>query len=134
MPRLTGEQRRKLDEHTTEVETIRVAFQDRQWIQQHCRLCNWASNGLSFDAAIAENQRHEATHPTFPESKRLAAIELPTSDLIASLHDHDCVEGDCECKCGCKEECGCKLMFGPLCVNCLLRHGRNSVHGVAATP
>ena len=131
MPRLTGEQRRKLDEHTTEVETIRVAFQDRQWIQQHCRLCNWASNGLSFDAATAENQRHEATHP---ESKRLAAIELPTSDLIASLHDHDCVEGDCECKCGCKEECGCKLMFGPLCASCLLRHGRNSVHGVVVTP
>lgn len=47
-------------------------------------------------------------------------------EVYEAMHGHHvCVGGPCECRCGCTEMLGCKLVFGPLCSVCQVRYGRD---------
>ena len=52
-------------------------------------------------------------------------------DEIAAIHDsHECHRGPCVCRCGCTDDAGCRVVFGPLCSGCIVRVGRGDCeHG-----
>lgn len=130
MPKLTDEQRTRINERLALHKRIRKTFEGRQYASQYCYLCNWASNGLTLDEAIEANDAHVKTHP---EDAEMKVTSIPMNELRDSLHDHDCVYAKCVCKCGCQTNVGCVLVLGPLCSTCLLRAGRgDSEHGEAA--
>jgi hypothetical protein len=118
MPLLDPVQRESVNQRLALHQELAARFQDRQYTSQHCYWCNWASNGLTLDAAVAANREHEATHPENAENE---ASEIPLDELVAALHDHECQFADCVCICGCRESAGCILVFGPLCGVCAIR-------------
>ena len=136
MPKLTDEERAILAESHRLHEATFQGHPGPQYITQHCRVCNWAVNGLDFDEAIAANCSHEyAVHPAlmlWDAYQRTAFLDPPDHTLsIKALHDHDCPEQFCECKCGCKEGPYCGTIGGRLCATCRIREGRgDEEHGV----
>ena len=127
MPKLDAEKRKSINERLALHEELRKSFEGRTYFTQHCHLCNWASNGLTFDEADEENQRHEATHP---ETAQIRVTEIDLWEVLLSLHDHDCQMALCSCKCGCQEGPFCVLVLGPLCSTCSVREMRgDSEHG-----
>lgn len=68
MPKLDEAKRQSINARLTKHKEIEDKFKDKQYYsQQHCRFCNWASNGLTIDEAIKENEKHERTHPEYVE-------------------------------------------------------------------
>ena len=121
MPRLSDEQRARLDRVNEVHQRIRQSFEGRQFTSQHCRFCNWSSNGRTFEEAMDANRQHEATHT---EQVEYDSTHLAVSEIVASLHDHDCQMALCTCKCGCTQGPFCIILFGPLCSVCLVRSNR----------
>ncbi len=121
MAELNSGKRKSISERLTLHEELRGHFKGREYIQQHCHLCGWASNGLCLDEAILANKEHEDTHP---ETAQIAATGIALSELRDSLHDHVCVMAKCACKCGCQDGPFCILIFGTLCAFCTIRKGR----------
>jgi len=132
MPKLSPDTRRDIERRSAIADRIHKSFEERQYTAQHCRFCGWASNGLTLDEAIAENGRHEASHPEQQEYD----ANLPSIDeVVHSLHDHECVYARCACICGCQESAGCILVLGPLCSSCLVRANRGDrEHGESSAP
>ena len=127
MPKLDDEKRAEIERKLATTRRIKESFEGRQLTSQHCRLCNLASNGLTFDEAIAENRIHEQTHPELAE---LEAATISFRDVRDNLHDHECVMTLCSCKCGCTNGPSCVLLLGPLCATCIVRVVRgDSEHG-----
>lgn len=127
MPILSDEERAAIQARQDAAESIRAMFENRPYYSTHCRLCNWASNGLTPDEAWEASLAHEHSHP---EYEAWTTATVPMSDLLKALHDHDCVIADCVCICGCRESAGCILTFGPLCSVCIIRAIRgDSAHG-----
>lgn len=127
MPRLTDKERKSINERMALQVKLLESFKGRQFVSQHCRLCNWASNGRTLEEAIKANKEHEATHP---EIAQFRETELSPSELVASLHDHDCQLEFCACKCGCQSGPFCVLVDGPLCSACQVRESRgDKEHG-----
>ena len=118
MPELDSEKRKSINERLALHEELRGHYKDRQYISQHCHLCNWASNGLSFEEALEANKKHEATHP---ETAQIAMSEIGIDEIRDSLHDHECQMAYCNCKCGCHAGPFCTLVLGPLCSVCSIR-------------
>ena len=101
---------------------IQARYRGHQFTSLQCVLCNWSSNGLTLDEAVEANRAHQESHPDWAEWE---ATDIPMLDLVASLHaDHECVFGQCECRCGCTEASGCKVLMGPLCSVCMVREMR----------
>jgi len=127
MPRLDPETKQSIDNRLEVHERITQSFKGRQYIALHCRFCNWASNGLTLEEAIAKNRKHEAHHPEMAEWK---ANEIGISEIVDSLHDHDCEMALCACRCGCREGPFCHTVQGSLCSSCMIAEGRgHSEHG-----
>jgi len=128
MPFLNDDKRQSINSRITRHNEIMKVFENKQFTSQYCRLCNWASNGLTLDEAIQENGKHEATHP---ELTGLDATLFDFDEIRVSLHDHECKMELCACKCGCKEGPFCTLVFGPLCSVCQVREMRGDCeHGL----
>lgn len=124
---LDKKKRKSIDERLALHKRLRDSFDGKKYSSQHCRLCNWASNGLTFEEAIRLNKEHEATHP---EAAQIEATTIDPFELIASIHDHECKMELCTCKCGCQSGPFCTLVFGPLCSVCQVREMRgDSEHG-----
>ncbi len=129
MPFLTEEERTLVNTSLETSKRIRDSFADRQYASQHCRLCGWASNGLTFDQALEVSRSHEQTHPEYAEWTSSA---IPIGLLQRSMHDHECQTAPCACKCGCIDSAGCivGVFAGPLCAVCSIRTGRGDTdHG-----
>ena len=131
MPKLTDEQRARAAERDA---LHKKAFEDYggpRHVSQHCRVCNWASNGPTLDEADAINREHEHRHPHVKEWDE-KAIAIPITEMSAYFHDHDCVFGICTCACGCQEEAGCLLVSSGMCAVCMVKAGRgDGEHGAA---
>jgi len=130
MPKLTDEERALVAESGR---LYNVAFDSARpkYISLHCRVCNWASNGLSFDEALVTNQRHEyAAHPGLKKWDDFARTHGGVFLDSKALHDHDCPETFCSCKCGCQVGPYCGIVEGALCDTCSIGAGRgDSTHG-----
>jgi hypothetical protein len=127
MPILSDEERAAIQARQDVHDRITAKLREVQYRSYHCRLCNWASNGLTIDEAWEANLAHERSHP---EYNAWTANTVPMSDIPKALHDHDCVIADCVCICGCSKSAGCILIFGPLCSVCVIRANRgDSAHG-----
>ena len=87
MPLLDEDKRQSIDARLSKRQEIEQRFEGRQYISQHCRLCNWASNGLTLDEACEENDKHERSHPEYAEWE---ASQLGFEEIRESLHDHEC--------------------------------------------
>ena len=126
MPKLSDEKRADIERRQAIHQRIMDSFKPN-YMSQQCHFCGWASNGLTIDEAIAENTRHEASHP---EAAEYDAANLSIKEIIACLHDHDCEMIKCQCKCGCTVGPFCAIPFGPLCSYCTTRAGRrDNEHG-----
>lgn len=92
-----------------------------------CYYCGWISQSLDLEEAIRLNTEHEKTHPEYEEPKSLL-------EFVDELHaDHDCNPGQCVCICGCREDAGCSVIFGPLCCTCMIAANRgDDSHGEPA--
>ena len=111
------------------LKAISAGFEDRQYISSHCRLCNWASNGLTWEESYQANERHEEQHEEY-SAWTVASDALPPWDTRASLHDHECALASCNCICGCEDGPFCTILFGRLCAVCMVRDGRgDKEHG-----
>lgn len=129
MPRLSDDQRASVNARLALHERIRESFKGREWRSVHCYLCNWASNGRTFEEAQANDERHKQENHA-AEDAEMKATEIPLPELRDSLHDHECVRERCICICGCREGPFCTLIFGPLCSVCTVRDGRgDKEHG-----
>ena len=129
MPKLDEAVRRKIEERIAMHDAIRQSFKGHQWMSYSCYLCNWASNGRTFDEAYALDKEHiHKEHPV--EDAQMRVHQVPMGEIIASLHDHDCTEVYCSCICGCTEGPFCGLLFGSMCSVCVVRDGRgDKEHG-----
>ena len=128
MPNLNDGKRQSINERLALHKELYGHYKDRQYISQHCHLCNWVSNGLTIEEAIKANKEHEATHP---ETAQLAATQIGVGEIRDSLHDHECQMAKCACKCGCQVGPFCTLVFGPLCSVCSVREMRGDhEHGL----
>lgn len=129
MPKLSDNQRTSIEERLALHKEIEARYEGHQYQNQRCYLCGWASNGLTFDEAIAENRRHiQAVHAA--EDALMKATTIPMQELRDSLHDHDCIERYCACMCGCTDGPFCALVMGALCSTCVVAGGRgHSEHG-----
>jgi hypothetical protein len=128
MPELDEAKRQSINARLAKHKEIEEGFKDKQYTSQNCRFCNWASNGLTLDEAIAKNREHERAHPEYEEFE---ANLLDFQEIRDSLHDHECKMELCSCKCGCKSGPFCTLVFGPLCSYCTIREGRgDDEHGL----
>lgn len=127
--KLSDAERYSINRRLKRHQEIYDVFKGSRYTSQHCRYCNWASNGLNLDRATAEDRAHiQAMHAV--EDAEIQATEILLSELQRSLHDHDCQIADCACKCGCKQSAGCILLFGPLCGVCTIRENRgDNEHG-----
>ena len=130
MPRLTDEERALVAE-SDGLYHLAFDFPRPKYLSLNCRVCNWASNGVSFTEVLATNRLHEyAAHPDLEKLddfiQRYGGIDL---DLKA-LHDHDCPETFCSCKCGCLAGPYCGIVGGELCGLCAFDEDRgDSTHG-----
>ena len=129
MPKLDPDKRASIEGRLAVHQRIMDSFKDKQYLAQHCHFCNWASNGLSLDEAIAENRRHEEMdHAT--EVAEMQATYISMSELGDSFHDHECEMALCQCRCGCQSGPFCHTIMGPLCGNCMIAAGRgHDEHG-----
>jgi len=127
MAKLDSEKRQSINERMALHTSLRKSFEECRYFNQCCNLCNWASNGLTAGEAIAENRKHEATHP---ETAQIKATMLSFQEIRDSLHDHDCKMAICACKCGCQNGPFCTTVAGPLCASCMIAEGRgHDEHG-----
>ena len=125
MPKLDQETRTRHDSQRARRQEIEAA--QPRYVQQQCRLCGWASNGLTLEEASKANRQHESNHPEYEEWVNTA---IPLAELVQAIHDHDCQMADCQCRCGCTEGPFCHLTFGPLCSVCSVREIRGDTqHG-----
>lgn len=134
MPKLSDERRAKVEDSITRRAAILKAVREQAYYTaQHCHFCNWASNGLTREEAVAGNKMHEATHPEYAE---YMALQLPVQELLSAMHDHECDLRECACKCGHPPDGKfCILVLGPLCSVCLTRANcGDSEHGLACPP
>ena len=105
-----------------------------QYSSQHCRLCNWATNGLDWEETLTAAAAHEEAHPEYQEWR---SSTLSAKEIRATLHDHECTMVRCACVCGGGGGCSggsafCDI-FGALCAVCAIRDGRgDKTHGPAA--
>jgi hypothetical protein len=128
MPKLDDAKRQSIDARLAKHKEIMDKYKGKEYCSQSCRFCNWASNGLTLDEAIAENEKHERTHFEYDEFE---ANMIGIDEIRDSLHDHECKMELCACKCGCKVGPFCTLIFGPLCSTCMVREGRgDDEHGL----
>lgn len=129
MPRLDGEKRQSINARLARHTAIRASFEERLYVTVHCYLCNWSSNGLTYDEAAEANRAHiAATHAA--EDAEMRATEISPMEIRDSLHDHDCEMAMCACKCGCERGPFCHTVMGPLCSTCMLAEKRgNGEHG-----
>lgn len=134
MPKLTDEERAILAESDR---LHKMAFESYlgsgpKYTAQYCRVCNRANNGRDLDEAVAANHRHEyGVHPALKEWDAYQRTHAGFRLSIKALHDHDCPEQFCECRCGCKVGPYCGIIGGRLCATCVIREGRGeSEHGV----
>ncbi len=127
MPKLDAAKRKSIDDRLALHKRLRDSFEGREYVSQHCHLCNWASNGLTLEEAIEANRKHEDTHP---ETAQIEATGISLKEIRESLHDHDCQMEYCICKCGCHDGPFCTICFGPLCSSCSVRAMRgDDEHG-----
>lgn len=122
MPILSPEERARIEAKEATQRRILESFNARRWHTVHCHLCNWASNGLTFEEAQEKNRRHEEGHPEWQEY--ITAILTP-EEFVAALHDHECVMVFCQCRCGCRRGPFCQTVLGPLCSTCTTREVRD---------
>ena len=118
MPKLTDEQRVLIAESDRLYE---LAFRRSgpQYSQVQCRVCGWATNGRTFDEAVDLSRVHE--YGAHPDLKTWDAYQLHLAAFpIAALHDHDCPETFCSCKCGCRRGPYCGIIGDSLCVDCVI--------------
>jgi len=128
MAKLDDAKRQSINTRLAKHKEVEEQYKNRQYASLSCRFCNWASNGLTLDEAIEENEKHERTHPEYAEWK---ANILGFDEIRDSLHDHECKMEYCACKCGCKDGPFCTLIFGPLCSVCQVREMRGyDEHGL----
>lgn len=120
MPFLDQETRARVAKGLAERERIRQSFVGRSFVSVHCYLCQWASNGLTYEEAESANRVHVWLHP---EDALMRAMPIGIRDLQRSLHDHECEMIHCTCICGCQDGPFCNVM-GSLCATCLIRDGR----------
>ena len=132
MPLLDPESRQAYEQRLAVSRRIRDAFKDRQYRNAECRLCGWASNGLTPDEAWAANAAHERAHPEYTEWD---SSTIHISDVHKLFHDHECQMSLCSCLCGCQEGPFCALALGPLCGTCTIRANRGgSAHAAREEP
>lgn len=128
MTKLTEDKRKSIDACLAVRKRIEKSFEDRLYTSRYCFFCNWASNGLGLEEAVATNRMHEKTHPEYAE---WVANEISFDEVPAFLHDHECRLERCLCTCGCDKGPSCVLVFGPLCAVCIIRDGRGDKdHGM----
>lgn len=129
MPLLSEQDRQRINEASDALKAIRDSFEGRQYFSMHCRLCNWASNGLTSDEAFQASKEHEQHHKEY-SAWTAAGDALTPVDTVAILHDHECVMASCNCICGCQDGSFCTFLFGRLCSVCVVRDRRgDKEHG-----
>lgn len=114
MPKLDPATRADLGRRIATQIRINERSQRQQYFALHCRYCNWTSNGLTLEDAIASNKQHESAHS---EKADLEAVALTDAEWDSFVHDHDCIPGTCACACGCHEPVTCKIAM-PVCGAC----------------
>jgi hypothetical protein len=65
MPKLSDEERAAIQARQDVHDRIATKLREVQYLSLHCRLCNWASNGLTIDEAGEANLAHERSHPEY---------------------------------------------------------------------
>ena len=135
MPKLTDEERAIIAESDRLYEAAFTDYTGPKYYALHCRVCNRAMNGVDFDQAIEATRSHEyAAHPAlkaWDDYQRPGGMDLN----IKALHDHDCPEQFCECRCGCKVGPYCGIIGGDLCGTCVIAFGRgHDEHGSREAP
>lgn len=130
MPKLDDTRRQRIKESIRVHNEIKAAFDGKRWESHHCRYCNWASNGRTFDEAMAADSAHiHSEH--HEEDERYRAYAISIQDIVDSLHDHDCDMVLCSCICGCQVGPYCRQVGGLLCSDCVSRDAyEEKRHGV----
>ena len=121
MPLLSKDERQSILDRMNLHESLREHFTGNKFMGIKCKLCNWTSNALTVSEAIRLNKIHEDTHP---ETKQINDSMISATEIMSSLHDHECVMGFCNCKCGCHSGPFCTTIMGPLCGNCMIKDSR----------
>ena len=125
MPRMDLNTRARIETQTARRRQIEEA--QPRYVQIHCHLCNWASNGLTLQEASQANRQHEEDHPEYTE---WTTLKVPLDEIVQVVHDHDCQMANCACRCGCTEGPFCQLTLGALCGVCSVREIRGDTqHG-----
>ena len=132
MPKLTEEELSVLAESDRLYKLAFTDYAGPKYLAQPCRLCQWHSNEETFDEAMRVTRVHEYTaHPALKDWDDYGKMHGRFRLRIKALHDHDCPEEYCVCKCGCHVGPYCGIIGGVLCATCQIREGRgDSEHGL----